>query len=277
MKLKVWNTVAGLTSSAWCRVATFLAAAFLVMGPPPARAQELGEGPASLIITFQCAAEKKAAFRAHMAGPGVNQFEKWKKDGVFKDYLILFSSYTNSGETAPDMMIRLDFTKYVETANWKAIERKAPSGMTPEALQLCTPVTSYLADLGFHGGPSAKRDLSKAVYLWIPYHLEKGVGKPTYKKYFDTYVKPQNDGWLEDGALSWWGVYFNQHNTGKPWDMLFLYEYSDMLGLARRDQVKEAVRAKLKNDPVWKKVSDEKQNYRVEDQVIIMDPIIPAR
>jgi hypothetical protein len=262
----------GLLSIAACAAASLA----MLAGAPNARAQEKGEGPMSLFITYQCSPEKRAAFRAHMAGAGVNQFEKWKKDGVYKDYIVLFSSYVNSGDTAPDMLVRLDFAKYVDSANWKAIERTAPAGLSPEGLKLCTPVTSYLADLNYEGGPSQKRDLSKAVYLWIPYHLEKGIGKPVYKKYFETYVKPQNDGWLADGALSWWGVYFNQHNTGKPWDMIFLYEYSDMVGLARRDHVKEAVRAKLKNDPVWKKVSDEKQSYRWEDQVIIMDPILPS-
>jgi hypothetical protein len=258
-------------------LAAALAAIALVVSAPCAHAQEFGEGAASLIITYQCSPDRKAAFRAHMSGAGVEQFEKWKKEGVYKDYLVLFSSYVNAGETAPDMMVRLDFAKYVDTAKWKAVEKTMPAGMSGEALKLCTPVTSYLADLIYKGGPSKNRDLSKAVYLWIPYHLEKGVGKPTYKKYFEIYVKPQNDGWLADGALSWWGVYFNQHNTGKPWDMLFLYEYTDIVGLARRDNVKEEVRAKLKNDPVWKKVSDEKQSYRWEDQVIIMDPILPAR
>lgn len=241
----------------------------------PLLAQEKGEGPASLFLTYQCKPEKRAAFRAHMAGAGVNQFEKWKQEGAYKDYLILFSAYVNAGETAPDMMVRLDFAKYVDSDRWKTVERTTPGGLSAEALALCSPVTGYLADLTWEGGPSPKRDLSKAVYLWIPYHLEKGVGKPEYKKYFATYVKPQNEGWLAAGALSWWGVYLNQHNTGKPWDIVFLYEYSDSVGLARRDNVKEAVRAKLRSDPVWKAVSDAKQSYRIEDQVVIMDPILP--
>ncbi len=253
-----------------------LASAALLFGGV-SQAQENGEGPMSLFITYQCAPQQRAAFRAHMAGPGVNQLEQWKKAGVYQDYLVLFSSFVNAGDTAPDMLVRLDFAKYADSARWKAIERTTPAGLSPKALKLCSPVTSYLADLKFEGKPTAKRDLSKSVYLWIPYHLEKGVSKGTYKNYFEIYVKPQNDGWLAEGALSWWGVYFNQHNTGRPWDMIFLYEYADINGLAQRDHVKELVRARLKNDPVWKKTSDEKQSYRIEDQVIIMDPILPAR
>ncbi len=257
-------------------LATAVAAAILAC-PSAALAQEKGEGPMSLFITYQCPAANKAAFRAHIAGAGITQFEQWKKEGVYQDYLVLFSAFVNTGPTAPDMLVRLDFAKYADSAKWKLIERAQPAGMTASALALCTPVTSYLTDLNFAGKPSAKRDLSKAVYLWIPYHLEKNVSKAQYKKYFEIYVKPQNDAWLAEGVLSWWGVYFNQHNTGTPWDMIFLYEYSDIVGLSRRDNIKESVRAKLRDDPVWKQASDNKQSLRIEDQVIIMDPILPAR
>lgn len=239
----------------------------------PLAAQEKGEGPATLFLSYKCEPARRAAFRAHMAGPGVAQFEKWKKEGKYKDYIVLFASYVNTREL--DMLVRLDFEKYVDTGNWRAIERTSPGGLSPEALALCSPDTAYLADLTWDGGPSASRDLSQAVYLYIPYHFEKGVGKPGYKKYFETYVKPQNDGWLAENALSCWGVYLNQHNTGAPWDALFLYEYKDAVGLARRDVVKNAVRAKLRSNPEWKAISDNKQSFRIEDQVIVLEPILP--
>jgi hypothetical protein len=242
-----------------------------------AHAQEFGAGPMSLVMTYQCPAAQRAAFRKHMDGPGVARFEAWKRQGVFSDYLILFSSYVNLGATAPDMVIRLDFARYADSGKWKAIERDNPAGLTTQALALCTPVTSYLADLLYAGQPAPGRDVSKSVYLWIPYHLEKEVSKAQYKKYFEVYVKPQNDAWLAEGALSWWGVYFNQHNTGVPWDMLFLYEYTGLEGLARRDNVKWAVREKLRENPAWKAASDNKQRIRIEDQVIILDPIMPRR
>ena len=81
-------------------------------------------------------------------------FEQWKKDGVYADYLVLFSSFVNSGLTAPDMLVRLDFAKYADSAKWKLIERSTPAGMSAAALALCTPVTSYLADLNYFGKPS---------------------------------------------------------------------------------------------------------------------------
>jgi hypothetical protein len=248
------------------------AAAFGVLWALPVGAQEKGEGPATLFLSYKCDPAKRAAFREHMAGPGVARFERWKKEGVYKDYLVLFSSYVNRREL--DMLVRLDFANYVDTEKWKAIERTMPGGLSAEALALCSPDYAYLADLTWDG-VSPTRDLAKAVYLYIPYHFVKGIGKPEYKKYFETYVKPQNEGWIAEKALSAWGVYLNQHNTGEPWDALFLYEYADATGLARRDNVKAGVRAKLRNDPTWKAVSDSKQSYRVEDQVVVMDPILP--
>ena len=244
----------------------------LLLAPPPAPAQEKGEGPATLFLSYKCEPAKRAAFRAHVAGPGVAQFETWKKDGAYKDYLVLFSSYVNRREL--DMLVRLDFAKYADTEKWKAIERTMPGGLSAEALALCSPDYAYLADLAWEGA-SPTRNLGKAVYLYIQYHFEKGIGKPEYKKYFETYVKPQNDAWLAEKALSGWSLYLNQHTAGFPWDALLLYEYSDAAGLARRDEVKSRVRVKLANDPAWKAVSDGKESVRTEDQVVLMDPILP--
>lgn len=239
-------------------------------------AQDNGAGAMSLFMTYRCPIDKRAAFREHAADAVVSQFETWKQQGVFNDYLMLFSSFANAGETAPDMVVRLDFARYADVQRWKVVERTFPAGLSPQALQLCAPATTDLVDLSFAGGPAKTRNLSKAVYLWIPYHLGPGVSKGQYKEYFKGYVKPQADGWLADGALSWWGVYLNHHYTGKPWDTLLLLEYADIEGLARRDVIKQQVRARLNNDPAWKTLSDNKQEIRQEDQVIIMDPILPV-
>lgn len=249
---------------------TAAAAALLLAAPPGLQAQEKGEGPAKLFLTYRCKPEKRAAFRAHMAGPGVSEFEKWKREGTFKDYLILFTSYVNAATW--DMLVRLDFDKYADTQRWEAVERTMPGGLSAEALALCSPVTAYLADLIWEtAGPA--RDLAKTRYLVIPYQFH--VGKPVYKNYFEAYVEPQMDGWIAEKAMSWWGVYLNQHNTGAPWDSLFLLEYTDPVGLARRDNVKEAVRKKLQENPAWKTVSDAKADFREEDQVVIAAPILP--
>src|SRR5688500_19007713 len=124
---------------------------------PAAPAQEKGEGPATLFLSYKCDPAKRAAFRAHMAGPGLAQFEKWKRDGAYKDYLVLFSSYVNRREL--DMLVRLDFDRYVDTEKWKAIERTTPGGLSAAGLALCTPDYAYLADLTWEGR-SPTRDLA---------------------------------------------------------------------------------------------------------------------
>jgi len=244
----------------------------LVLAPAPASAQEKGDGPSTLFVTYRCDPARRAAFRAHMAGPGVAQLEKWKAEGRFEDYLVLFSSYVNRREL--DMLVRIDFGRYADTEKWKAIERTHPGGLLPEGIALCAPETAYLADLAGRGA-SPDRNPAQATYLYIPYHFEKGIGKPEYRKYFDVYVKPQNEGWIAARVLAGWSVYLNQHAAGHPWDALILYEYAGTAGLAQRDAVKSGVRARLRNDPEWKAVSDSKEGVRTEDQVILMDPILP--
>jgi hypothetical protein len=247
-------------------------AAVLLALSAGAAAQEKGDGPSTLFLTYKCDPASRAAFRAHMAGPGVAQLERWKREGVYRDYLVLFSSYVNRRQL--DMLVRLDFAAYADTERWKAIERTMPGGLSADALRRCAPETAYLADLASEGADPG-RDRARGIYLYIPYHFEKGIGKPEYRKYFEAYVKPQNEAWIAEKALAGWSMYLNQHAAGAPWDALILYEYAGVAGLARRDVIKGGVRARLRNDPAWKAVSDSKEGVRTEDQVIVMDPILP--
>ena len=152
------------------------------------RAQEKGEGPTTLFLTYQCKPERRAAFRSHMAGLGVGRFEGWRKDGAFKDYLVLFSSYVN--EATWDMLVRLDFARYADTERWAAIERTMPGGLSAEALALCSPVASNLADLEWEAA-APTRDPSRARYVVIPYQLLVGV--PAYK--LPTSSRSSTGGW----------------------------------------------------------------------------------
>src|SRR6266404_4437782 len=54
-----------------------------------------GEGPTHLVLTYSCVPQNRVAFREFMATKGVDQFEKWKKEGIVKNYLILFSTFVN--------------------------------------------------------------------------------------------------------------------------------------------------------------------------------------
>ena len=235
----------------------------------PAAAQEQGEGPTSLIITYKCSPQTRMAFRQHMEGPGVAQLEKWKSEGVFADYLALFSSYVN--ESTWDAMLVLSFARYADTERWREIERRMPGGLSEEALALASPVTAYLADLTWEkaaNGPMA----TDPVYFVIPYDYED---RGSYKRYVDAYVTPQLEGWIREGVVTSYQVYLNQHQTGDPWDSLFVLEYRDLAAFAKRDVLKSKVRGSLREDPAWTTISDNKQLFRSEGQTVIAEAIAP--
>ena len=248
------------------RAVATLTALSLVAAVPVA-AQEKGEGPATLFLSYKCPPASRAAFRAHMAGAGVAQFEKWKQEGKYKDYIVLFAAYVNTREL--DMLVRLDFEKYVDTSNWRTVERTAPGGLSPEALALCSPVSSDLADLWLASPAVAAGP--RGAFLVVPYQME--VGKGDYKKYVEGYVKPQMDGWVEQKVLAGWSMYLNHHTAGGPWDSLLLLEYAGTAGLAQRELVKDGVRRRLAQEPAWKALSDSKQNVRSEGQVVVAEPL----
>jgi hypothetical protein len=264
------------------RSASAIVAAAVVLGPAiQATAQENPEGPTSLFLSYECKPEKRPAFRAWLEGPGGAQFEKWKKAGTVKDYLILFSSYVNPGMW--DAMIRLDFDHYVDTQKWRVVERTMPAGLSAEALAACSPVSSYLADLGWSKtGPN--RDLAKTIYKMIPYHWasagggQTGVADPRsrYKTFFEAGKKLELESWVDEGAVSWFGVYINQLPAGKPWDVLFMLEYRDVVGLARRDVAKQIMRKqRLMDNPGWKFAWEAAPESRDMMEIVLADPVLP--
>jgi hypothetical protein len=238
----------------------------------PAMAATDAEGPISLFLSYKCPAEHRAAFRAYMGNTGVNEFESWKKQGVFKEYRVLFSSFANGDESAPDMTVQLDFAAFVDVAGWKVVEQERPSGLSPAALAMCKPQDSHLARLTWQG-IGEKRDVSRAAYIRIPVHYK--VDAADYAKYFENYVKPQYDGWVAEGTLGWWGAYINYLTQGDVWDMIVLYEYRDLKALALRYEVREKVRARLRRDPAWQKLHETKFDVREFERALPMDAILP--
>jgi hypothetical protein len=250
-----------------------LLAALVSSVATPLFAQWKGEGPVTLFLHYACKPEKRAAFRAHMAGPGVAQFEKWKKEQVFKDYLILFSSYVNP---TWDMLVRLDFERYADTEKWKTVEQTTPGGLSPEGLALCSPTNAHLADLLFEKARPA-RDLTKARFAVFPFEYTKTLA--AYKSYFMARPKFDLDGWVDGGAMAWYGVYANQYHQGPAWDILWVLEYKDTAGLAGRETVRQAMRKRYAESevPGWRYARDTPpgEESRAPQQPTLADPILP--
>ena len=257
------------------------ATAFIAFTSLSARAQTLGErargrggeGEAHLVLTYSCPVQNRPAFRAHMEGKGVAQFEQWKKEGVVKNYLILFSHFVNA--QLEDMWVILNFEKFADIGKWQAIERKFPGGLSADGLALGTPKTCVYTDKGWSGG-KLNADQTKSAYMMIPYTTL--VSADEYADFVTRYVEPQLKGWVKHGIMHTYAVHIEQNPTNAPWDSLMVFEYDGLRGIALRDVVKQAVRDnELKNDAGYKHFSPIKRGIRKELQPATFDAIVPKK
>jgi hypothetical protein len=235
-------------------------------------ADAVSDGPTSLVISYRAKPETRAAFRAWLSTRGAAQFAQWRREGVFVDSEILFTSF--AATSAIDTIVILHFAHYTDSARWKAVERTLPGGLPAEALALAAPESACYADsLGHDRSPH--RDPARAAYMVTFY--ETLVDTPKYKNYSAGYTLPQLRGWMEAGVLSSYDLYMNQVPLGKPWDAMLVLEYTDIAGLARRDEVKTDVRTHLAaTDPKWLEWSKDKSAIRREFSSVFAEAIVPA-
>jgi hypothetical protein len=99
------------------------------------------------------------------------------------------------------------------------------------------------------------------------------VSEAEYLKYADGYVIPQFEGWMAEGVLNNYRIFMSKYPAGRPWNAMVILEYKDDAALARREEVVKNVRAKLKENPEWKAISENKKNIRDEKQVVIADVV----
>jgi len=109
------------------------------------------------------------------------------------------------------------------------------------------------------------------VFLVIPYEYLVPVNE--YLQYLDDYTLPQLDGWMQEGVLARYDIYLARYPVGRPWQSLLVLEYKDDRALAARDATVARVREKLKDNPKWKAISDNKKNVRNERQPVVADPL----
>jgi hypothetical protein len=231
-----------------------------------------GEGAAHLVLSYRSTPENRVAFREYMETKGVAQFEAWKKAGVMKDYLILFSTMHNA--QLFDMWVFLYFDKFADIGNWYGVEQKNPGGLSAEALKLCTPVRCVYTDIQLAGGKH-NSDLTQSIFMIIPYKTLVSVTK--YDDYSKKYVAPQLEGWVKSGLMPSYEVHQDINPTNAPWDILMVFEYQGLKGVALRDTVKNAVRDQIKDQPGYKEYSPIKLTIRQEDQPTTFVPILPKK
>lgn len=235
-------------------------------------AEEPVGGPRHLLITYRCPAAHRPAFRAYLEGEVSMMLERLKREGVLKNYQILFNPFVTTGTW--DAMTVLSFSSYAATQRWKEMERTSPGGLSPAGLKLATPIQTYSADLRWEGTAEDPGPEGKRVYYVIPYSYSS---LDQYQSYVDDYVIPQVRGWLKEGVLSRYTMYLNRYPVGDPWDALFIYEYRDLDSFGKREETVAKVRESLRADPKWKHLNDIKATIRSESENTIADLIQPRR
>jgi DNA-binding Lrp family transcriptional regulator len=225
-----------------------------------------------LAIEYHVAPADRIALRKLMQSTGIKQFEKWKAQGIIKHYQLLFNRYVDSQNW--DMMAFVTFNTFADVTRWKGIEEHTPAGLPHAALKLTKSIHTNPADLYFQGGTFATRPSSaKSVFLVIPYDYT--VSTAEYVKYSEGYIVPQFDGWLDEGVIASYGIYLGRYAVDRHWSALLVLEYKDDAALGLRERTIAKVRSRLRENPAWKAISDNKQNVRVGRSYIMADPLLP--
>ena len=247
-----------------------LALGFLLLASAVMRADLAPDKPVTLVLTYKARPESRADFRAWLETTGAARFAAWKKDGVFAEAQLLFSTFASAAN--PDLVVILDFTRLADSARWREIERRAPGGLAPEALRLAS------VESANYGEPMAReatasRNPARAAYLVITYATH--VSGAEYAKYVAGYTVPQMKEWMAAGPLTAYGMFYNTTSFNTPWDSLLVLEYADLAAFARRDEIKWAGRAKLNaTDPSFKAFSDSKAKVRDDRALFHADAIV---
>jgi hypothetical protein len=223
-----------------------------------------------IFYSYHSSPENRPALRKYMESDGVTQFEKWKSERVFKDYMILFSSYVHINSVPWDMLIRIDFDTYGDTDKWREVERTMPAGLPPRILAIAPPENLNVGETLDSAGMSSQ-GAAKAVYD-VSYYKFK-VPLAAGKDFVQGYVTPQLQAFTKENVLAGYGLYLNKYE-GTDWSYLILSEYSDTKTFDLRVSNKSKIRSLLQ--PAWKALNDIKTDHiRDEPHGFIAERVAP--
>ena len=189
-------------------------------------------GPVSLVIAYRVRPEQRGALRKAMEEGGVDRFNRWQKDGLLKEYRLLFNSYLDS-ETY-DLLSFLSFYDASGIARWKEVEKRTPGGLPAEVLPYLTSATTYSLETVFAGASARAATPGKSAFAVAPYDVLIPVDD--YGKYLEAEVVPQIKAALEENALASCSIYLTRYSGGRPWRAVFVFEYRDRRASTARRQ-----------------------------------------
>lgn len=230
------------------------------------------QGPRALIATYRVAPADRIAFRSSVQAATLPRLEKLRKAGELDSYHVLANRYVDSASW--DMMLILDFHDSAALARWRRVEAQTPAGLAPQALRLTSAVETAPADRMFGRAVTSRPGDPPPVYLVVPYVYF--ISEDEYLTYAAGYVVPQVNGWMDAGALESYALYLPRYPAGRDWSALLVLAYRGDGGLARRDAVVKATRARLAaTAPQWEAFARQKQKLRTEKQAVIADEVLP--
>jgi phosphate transport system substrate-binding protein len=219
------------------RGALFLAALALGLGPASGDA-----APAYVVLTVPAGAAGAESLPAQLA--------RWRQTGIVSSAVLLESA--GARDRAFETLAVVEFPDAETLGRWQLTgARELGPGL------IATPVDALIR------GESSPRDSSKARFLVAFYDVQ--VPPERYRDYARGYIEPQMEGWRAERALTSYALFAARERSGAPWHSVLVMEYRDDRALARRDEVKDAVRRKLgATDASWKALSDAKTVVRTE-------------
>ena len=257
------------------RLLTLLAvfAGLLIAPLGAASADWRDEGPRTLVMTYRVAPGDRTQFRDAVRASTLPRLETLRAAGELADYHVLVNRYVDAASW--DMMLILTFRVPPDLAHWRSVEEVAPAGLPPGALKLVSQVETAPGDMMRRKAASPRPGDPPPVYLVVPYDYL--VSTDDYLAYVDGYLLPQVDGWIEEGALSSYGLFLPRYAAGRWWSSLLVLAYRGDEGLARRDAVVAKIRARLAASPEWSKWAENKTKLRVEKEPMVADELAPGR
>ena len=256
------DSIAILRARSWLLGLVLAALSILALAASQhATADTASGGPLSLLISYRNAPADRPSFRTYLQNEGRTQLAKLQREGVIKNFQVLFNPVANSGTW--DAMTVINFARYTDTQRWLTVEQTMPGGLTAAGLKLVQSIDTYSADLNWSASAENPAKESDAIYYVIPYEFGSA---DEYEKYVEGYVLPQVQGWMREGVLSGYRIFMNRYPVGRPWDALFIYEYRDLDGFGKRADTVSKVRQTLENDPVWKQYHAIKHTLRSETE-----------
>lgn len=216
----------------------------------------------ALVTAYHVAPAQRAALRQALQDTVRPRLRELKATGDLASYRVLFNRHADS--ELWDALLLVSFSNPAQMSRWNAAAADARVWPLLTALHT-VPVES----LRQRWAASAPRP--GGVVLVIPYLSLVSAGD--YLSYFDGYVLPQFEGWMREGALAATQLLGATLPAGRPWSHLVLLDYVSDDTLAARAAVVAKVRARLKEQPQWRAISENKAKVREERQAVVADDL----